>query len=448
MTVGASSWRLRFVTFALGGGATLVGGVFSVLRTKWLAEHLMASGLGVLTQAIAAQNWLGAMTGLGLGIPVARAVGRACAQGDAGEVRRALWTAIGLVLPAAAAVVALGLAFAPAIAVAVTGSADDAALVRIAMIGVAGLAFQAPVLGLFAGHSDVRAPLTLALAGGSISLAATLALVPRFALEGGMLGAALLAPAGVAGALWVHRRRYAAAWHPPAAPRWDLARGFLAVAAVALGLSLLEQGTMLALRSHYLRVHGVAATGLLHAGLALSQQLGGLFYAYLASYAFGRVSGAAGAGPVRDYTRRLWTPLLLAALAACGAALLAAGPLLDLLYSRRFADARPLLAWTLVGEFARIALQILGLGALVVGGVRLWAPLGIAQAASLALAYAAAHGLGAGAMSLPYAYAAGAAAALGFAAAWMARRGVTPGARGGAFAAAAMLALAALAARA
>src|SRR5438093_292333 len=229
----AALWQQRFLRFALGGGAPVLGGVLGALRNKWLAYHLEASGLGVLAQVISGQNWLGTMTGLGLGLPVARAVGGATAAGDASAVRRATWTALGLMTPCLIGVVAIGLLLAPWLSRALLGSDAHATLVRISMLGVAGLALQTLALGLFAGHSDVRAPLTLAMAGGIASLAVIVALVPRAGLAGGALGAAVLFPAGVAASLWVHRRRYAAAWAPRSGSDARTARSFLKVAAAA-----------------------------------------------------------------------------------------------------------------------------------------------------------------------------------------------------------------------
>src|SRR5438093_52800 len=204
----AALWQQRFLRFALGGGAPVLGGVLGALRNKWLAYHLEASGLGVLAQVISGQNWLGTMTGLGLGLPVARAVGGATAAGDASAVRRATWTALGLMTPCLIGVVAIGLLLAPWLSRALLGS-------------------------------DAHATLVLA-----------------------------------------------------------------------------DQGAMIVLRAHYLRRNDVSANGLLQAALALAQQLGGLFYAYLASHAFGRISGITGVDSIREYTRRLWSPIVLLAAVA------------------------------------------------------------------------------------------------------------------------------------
>src|SRR5205823_8242744 len=125
----------------------------------------------------------------------------------------------------------------------------------------------------------------------------------------------------------------------------------------------------------YLRLNGVAANGLLQAALALAQLVGGLFYAWLSSYCFGRMSAAGGVEGVRAYTRKLWGPTMLVAGGGFAAAMLLASPLLHLFYSHRFESARPLMAWTLAGEFARVAIQLWGLGALPLGGVRLWMPI-------------------------------------------------------------------------
>ena len=53
---------------------------------------------------------------------------------------------------------------------------------------------------------------------------------------------------------------------------------------------------------------------------------------------------------------------------------------------------------------ARVCAQTWALGALPLGGVRLWFPIGLTGNLSMPLVYSAARALGAGAMSLPFAY--------------------------------------------
>lgn len=420
-------WRDRVLRLWLSAGTSAVGAVGGVLRNKWLALHLDPGGLGVLGQVFSGQVWLGTFTALGLGVPVARAVGAAVGRSDPAAVRRTLSTALALLGVAALAVATLGLVLAPWISVAILGSADYAGLVRISMLAVGGLAFQSTLQGLFAGHSDVRAPFTYATAGNAVVLGLLLALVPRFGLAGAVWAVVAFWPAALAVALWVHRRRYAAAFVPAPRPRLDRAeaRALLRVAAAALTLSLLDQGTVLAIRAHVVRASGLEANGLIQAGIALSQQLGSVFYAYLGGYAFGKISGLGGLDAIRDYTRRQWVPLAGLALAGCAAVLALAGPILHLLYSARFEPARPILTWMLVGEYGKVAMQVWALGALPLGGVRLWFPLGLAWPLSMAAAYAVAHAAGAGVMELPYAYAATGAVALAFTAWTMSARGVT-----------------------
>ena len=79
----------------------------------------------------------------------------------------------------------------------------------------------------------------------------------------------------------------------------------------------------------------------------------------------------------------------------------------------------------MVGEFARVCMQTWALGALPLGGPRLWFTVGIAGAVSMTPMYGAARALGAGAMSLPLAYGGANVVALAFAAMTMSRRGVT-----------------------
>jgi O-antigen/teichoic acid export membrane protein len=428
-TTDAALWRRRFLRFAIGGSAPLAGGVLGILRNKWLAVHLEAAGLGVLAQVIAGQNWLGAVCGLGMGVSLARVIGSATAKDDEDAIRRATSTASTLIGLCSLAICAAGLIAAPAISRALLGTDVHATLVRISLLGVIGFAAQGLAQGVFAGRSDVRAPLTLAVVGGMVALLATLVLVPRFGLAGGALGSALLFPVGVAGAFAIHRRGYARLFSPRPRPRIDsaTARGLLAVGSAALGLSLADQGTMIALRSHYLRANGIEANGLLQSAVALAQQFGGLFYAYLTGYAFGKISGERDAAGVAAYTRRHWIPFMLLAATASAIAITATTPLLHLFYSSRFDPARPMLAWMLFGEYARIGAQVWALGALPLGGVALWLPIGFSSTAALAVSYVAWTRAGAGALSLPLAYATGNLAALLFAALWMARRGVRLG---------------------
>lgn len=425
----AALWRQRMLRFALGGSPPVLTAAFGVVRNKWLALNLETLGLGVLAQVVSGQVWFGTATGLGLQLPVARAIGTASASGDAASMRRIGQTALTLVAAGVVGAVALGLVAAPFISQVLLGSSAHSGLVRISMVGVVGCAFLGVFQGMFAGRSDVRAAATVAIAGGATALVVTLILVPRFGLTGGMIGAALLFPASVAGALLVHRCSYARALGPIRRFRFDpgVARGLVRVGGAALVLALLDQGSLIAIRSHYLRENGISANGLLQAALSISQQVGGLFHAYLANYAFGKISGESGIEGVRAYTRRHWQPLMLAAALALGAAMILSRPLLHLLFSSRFDAARPMMAWAMVGEFARVGVQLWALGALPLGGVRLWMPIGLWSSAAFVLVYVAIVPARLGSLSLPIAYLAGNLSTLGFTGVWMSRRGLTLG---------------------
>ena len=427
-------WRARSLRFLMGASATLVSGVTGILRNKWFAQHLEASGIGILAQIISSQGWLGTAAGMGLGLPVARAVGAAEGAGDSSAARRTVAAAFTLLLISGSIVIALGLIFAASISRALLGSDAYAPLIRLSMIGVAGVALQQTLYGLFAGRSDLRAPLTFAAVGGGLSLVAAFLLVPRWGLFGAALAAAILFPLGCAGALLLHRREYAPFVTAPlkGALTAPVARSLLTVSGAGLLSALIEQGTLLGLRSHYVRANGVAANGFLQAGIAISQQVGSLFYAYLTSYAFGKIAGIAGVSGVegaRSYTRKHWTPVLLLAAGAMVATRLGAAPLLRLLYSHRFDPAQPLMAWALVGEFGRIGLMAWSLSSLPLGGARLWFPISLVFPVTLAASYAIFIALGSGPLSLPKAYATAglASACVGGMIMW--RRGVTLGAR-------------------
>src|SRR5262249_21010389 len=162
------------------------------------------------------------------------------------------------------------------------------------------------------------------------------------------------------------RRDYAAALAPPEGPRFDRALGrvMLKVAFAGLALALLDQGTLLTLRSHYVRTSGLGANGLLQACLPISQQIGAVFYSYLRGYGRGRVSAPPGRGGARPSARRRGAPLGGPAAVASARVRVGARPLLPLLYSSRFDPAQRMLAWMLVGEFARVCVQTWALGAL------------------------------------------------------------------------------------
>jgi hypothetical protein len=106
--------------------------------------------------------------------------------------------------------------------------------------------------------------------------------------------------------------------------------------------------------------------------------------------------------------------------------MVAAAPLLHLLYSSRFDGARPLVAWVLLGEFGRITALTWSAGSLPAVGRRLWMGIGVMQPIALGVAYVAFAQAGAGAMSLPYAYAAGGVAFFAIAMVRMRRAGVAP----------------------
>ena len=442
----AALWKERALRLWMTAAASAAGGIGGIARNKWLALHLDPTGFGVLGQVTAGQTWLGTLTGLGVSVPVTQAIGAAVARNDLEATRRAISTAVATVGACVLAVATAGLLLAPWIALALLGSGDYANLVRISMLAVAGLAFQGTVQAIFAGYSDVRPPLTYSLAGNAAALGLLVLLVPRFGIPGALIAISAFWPAAIFLTFFVHRRRYAKTLVPPEGPRIDrgLRRSMLQVAFAALALALLDQGTLLALRAHYVRSSGLASNGLLQACLAISQQLGAVFYSYLGGYAFGKISGASEVDGIRAYTRRQWAPIVgLAALVFAGA-MVASGPLLHLLYSSRFDPARPMLAWVMLGEFGKVGVQTWALGALPLAGVRLWFPIGLAGTVSMPLVYTAARVMGAGAMSLPFAYGVAGLLSLAFTALAMSRRGVTLAARDVTLLAAAVAGLAAL----
>jgi O-antigen/teichoic acid export membrane protein len=424
-------WRDRSLRFSMGASATVLNGLTGILRNKWFAQHLEASGIGILAQVVSSQMWLGTVAGMSLGLPIARSVGAATGSGDWAGARRVVWAALTLLTMSASIVIALGLFFAPLISRALLGSPQYASLIRICMVGVAGVAFQQLVVGIFAGRSDLKGPLAFSAVGGLASVAATLYLVPRAGLGGAVFAVSILFPLGCLGAIALRRKEHASLLTRPGerALTARVARGLLTVASSALVAALVEQGIFLAIRSHYVRKFGIEANGFLQAGLGISQQVGSLFYAYLASYAFGRISGAAGVAGTRDYTRKHWSALMLLAAAALVLTSLGAGPLLRLLYSHRFDPAQPLMGWALVGEYGRIGLLTWALGSLPLGGARLWLPLALIFPATLGLAYAICIASGAGILSMPKAYAAAGLIAAILVGGVMSRRGVTLGLR-------------------
>jgi hypothetical protein len=422
-------WRRRFMRLVWGGGGPVATAITGVVRNKWLALHLDTAGIGVIGQVVAGQAWLGTASGLGLGFPLTQAIGRRLGQGDADGVRRAAATAAGILLLSLLAVTAIVLLFAGGISTLLFGADLHADLIRISMVGVAGLAAHGLVTGLFAGHSDLRALFTLALGGGLAWLIATLLLVPRMGIAGGVIGAALLTPAGILIALLVHARRYGAIV-VQLKPRIDsaLARELLAVAGAGLQLALIDKGALLGLRAHYVRENGIAANGLLQAALALSQQAAAPFFAYLFGYAFAKVAGLPDADAMRAYTRRHWPALVIGAAGLLGVAMALGTPLLHLLYSDRFDAARPLMAWMMLGEFGKLAGQTWALGALPLGGTKLWLRVGLAFPLGMLAAYPALSAAPA-LLRLPLAYAVGGACSILAGGFWMTRRGVSLGPR-------------------
>lgn len=420
-------WRDRFLRFSMGASATVVSGLCGILRNKWIAQHLEASGIGILAQVVSSQTWLGTVGGMSLALPITRYVGAATGSGDSAGARRVVWTAMALLTTSASIVIALGLFFAPLISSALLGSPQYAGLIRIGMVGVAGVAFQQLVVGIFAGRSDLKGPLAFSAVGGVASVAATLYLVPRAGLGGAVLAVSILFPLGCVGAILLRRKEHASILARPHDGIWSgsVARALLTVSSTALVAALVEQGVFLAIRSHYVRTFGVEANGLLQAGLGISQQVGSLFYAYLASYAFGKISGLTGAGATRGYTRKHWSAIMLLAAAALALTSLGAVPLLRILYSHRFDPAQPLMAWALVGEYGRIGLLTWALGSLPLGGPRLWLPLALVFPATLGLVYAICIVSGAGILSMPKAYAAAGLIAAAIVGVVMSRRGVT-----------------------
>src|SRR5262249_5233166 len=115
-------WAMRWLRFGQSAGAAAAITLAGIARTKWLAQHLEAAGVGVIGQVFAGQAWLGVAAGLGLAVPLTRAVGAARGRGDRDGQWRAVWAALGLVTIAAGAIAAVGLLAAPWLSAALLGS--------------------------------------------------------------------------------------------------------------------------------------------------------------------------------------------------------------------------------------------------------------------------------------------------------------------------------------
>src|SRR6185436_18758441 len=126
---------------------------------------------------------------------------------------------------------------------ALLGSDAYAPLIRLSMIGVAGVALQQTLYGLYAGRSDLRGPLAIAIAGGGVSLVAAFLLVPRWGLTGAVIAVSILFPVGCMSALLLHRRDVAPLFTQLPRPRltWGLARALLTVSGASLLSALIEQ---------------------------------------------------------------------------------------------------------------------------------------------------------------------------------------------------------------
>jgi len=113
-----------------------------------------------------------------------------------------------------------------------------------------------------------------------------------------------------------------------------------------LGLvaALVKQAFFLTIRSHYVRTFGIEATASC-SRLAISQQVGSLFYAY--SRATRSEDQRLVARRARATTHATLERIMLLAAAALLVTSLGASPLLRLLYSHRFDPRQPLIAWRL-----------------------------------------------------------------------------------------------------
>src|ERR1051326_6086078 len=108
-------WRDRSLRFTMGASSTILNGLTGILRNKWFAQHLEASGIGILSQAVSSQMWLGTVGGMSLALPVARSVGAMTGTGDWAGARRVVWAALSVLTMSASVVIALGFFFAPLI---------------------------------------------------------------------------------------------------------------------------------------------------------------------------------------------------------------------------------------------------------------------------------------------------------------------------------------------
>lgn len=350
------------------GGASLAGGLASLLATKLIAVLLGPAQVAMLATL---QQLRGAAV-LGATLNGQTALVQGICSSSGAERSRYLRTVVALMSAGALAVTLALVAWAGPIAQSAGLGAAKAGLVRWLAVPVALSAGYVFLSSLLNATGDIAALARVQLAAPLALLAAAYPVARRGGEAWFLLlltGSAAAAVAAAAGALARHRRALREWVRGPAA--WwskEAARRFLAISGALAASGVLASWGLIAVRARIIEAQGLAAAGAFDAAWAISMNQAGLVLASLQSYYLPQLARSAGgrAGQIAQ-------TLSIAALAGAAiiAALAALKPLvISTLYSEAFGEAARYLRWTLLGDYLKIASWTLSLPLVAAGRMR------------------------------------------------------------------------------
>lgn len=374
--------RSLLAAAVIGSGATVVVGVFGVLRTKVLALELEPAGLGLYGQVLALLTALSAASGLGLGLGTTRVVAECRTRGDRAGLKSALEVSFALPL-AAAFGLALALAAGSGLLAPLLFDSDRALLVVLAAVAVPMVALQGPLIHALQGFRDVAGTQASNLIFGAWLTVASVAGVLLAGLDGAVLALAV-GNLGYAAALaWRLRglvRQTGVSLALRAGLRLERLRQPLVRSMLAIGFASLFVGVVstiadLGVRTLVLQDEGADAAGIFQALQVVSVQMLGVIVASVVFLSFTAITEAHTAGDVDGVRRSIDDTLRLALLLVLPAILvfgLFRGDLVPLLLSARFGAAVDLLPLQLTGDAFRTVAWALGAALVPIGKTRAW----------------------------------------------------------------------------
>lgn len=351
-----ASFRRILTSTSIVGGATAITIVVGVVRTKLIALAIGPAGMGLMGLLTSIMATAAAVGSMGLGFSGVRQI--AAAGPDKSVARRALWLATWpLALLAALAVWIArhdiarfsGVSTAVAVAIGLTGIGAALTIIATSQLAV--------IQGLQRVGDLARARIYGAVASLLIGVPAVLLLG-----EAGIILAVLAVPAGnVLAALPYRPAPEASTSHSPPRTLTDEWRQLFSLGLVIMVTTSLSSASLVLIRKFIIQADGLEAAGLYQAAYAISAMNVALILSAMAADYFPRLSAIQADRPATAalVNQQLKAAILLGTPALL--ALVALAPLvLQLLYSKAFVEASPLLRWQVTGELLKLPGWALG----------------------------------------------------------------------------------------